>query len=64
MPGPNRGFPQLSEVKSASLTDTVGRLYDHRAHILDLVSPTPGPVLFGPAVTIDHPCPGHGYSPV
>jgi regulator of RNase E activity RraA len=26
--------------------------FDHRAHVIDLVSPTPGAVLFGPAVTI------------
>jgi 4-hydroxy-4-methyl-2-oxoglutarate aldolase len=31
-----------------------GRLHRHRCHILDLVSPTPGRVLFGPAVTISY----------
>lgn len=30
----------------------MGRFHRHRCHILDLVSPTPGRVLFGPAVTI------------
>lgn len=36
----------------ASLVDAMGRLYQHRAHILSLVSPTPERILFGPAVTI------------
>ncbi|MFC4030040.1 RraA family protein [Streptomyces polygonati] len=36
----------------ASLVDAMGRLHEHRAHILSLVSPTPGRSLFGPAVTI------------
>lgn len=34
------------------LTDAVGRVCRHRAHILDLVSPTPGRKLFGRAVTM------------
>ena len=29
-------------------------LHRHRCHILDLVTPTPGRVLFGPAVTISY----------
>ena len=32
----------------------MGRLHRHRCHILDLVSPTPGRVLFGPAATISY----------
>ena len=32
----------------------MGRLHRHRCHVLDLVSPTPGRVLFGPAVTISY----------
>jgi regulator of RNase E activity RraA len=32
----------------------VGRLHRHRCCLLDLVSPTPGRVLFGPAVTISY----------
>jgi 4-hydroxy-4-methyl-2-oxoglutarate aldolase len=32
----------------------MGRLHRHRCHILDLVSPTPERVLFGPAVTISY----------
>ena len=38
----------------ADLVDAMGRLHRHRCHILDLVSPTPGRVLFGPAVTISY----------
>ncbi len=34
--------------------DAIGRLHRHRCHLLDLVSPTPGRVLFGPAVTISY----------
>jgi regulator of RNase E activity RraA len=37
---------------AATLTDAIGRNYSHRAHILDLVSPTPGRKLVGRAVTI------------
>ena len=43
---------RLRSVSTASLTDALGRLVDHRAHVLDLVSPTPGRVLFGEAATI------------
>jgi 4-hydroxy-4-methyl-2-oxoglutarate aldolase len=39
-------------LSAATLTDAVGRVCRHRAHILDLVSPTPGRKLFGRAVTI------------
>src|SRR3954451_5387208 len=39
-------------LSAATLTDAVGRICPHRAHILDLVSPTPGRKLFGRAVTI------------
>lgn len=43
---------RLKGLTAASLTDAVGRLCSHRAHILDLISPTPGRVLFGRAATI------------
>ncbi|WP_449470129.1 RraA family protein [Sphingobium chungangianum] len=43
---------KLEGLTAASLTDAMGRLCPHRAHILDLVSPTPGRVLFGRAATI------------
>lgn len=39
-------------VTCAALVDALGRRYAHRSDITDLVSPTPGRVLFGPAVTI------------
>jgi regulator of RNase E activity RraA len=32
----------------------MGRFHRHRCHLLDLVSPTPGRILFGPAVTISY----------
>jgi 4-hydroxy-4-methyl-2-oxoglutarate aldolase len=41
-------------LKCADLVDAMGRLHRHRCHILDLVSPTPGRVLFGPAATISY----------
>src|SRR5690349_18148146 len=41
-------------LKAADLVDAMGRLHRHRCHILDLVSPTPGRILFGPAVTISY----------
>lgn len=44
----------LKQVKSSSLVDAMGRFHRHRCHILDLVTPTPGRVLFGPAVTISY----------
>lgn len=49
-----RGFSDRRKgaVSSAALTDALGRLSTHRAHVLDLVSPTPGRVLQGRAVTI------------
>ena len=37
---------------AATLTDAVGRICSHRAHVIGLVSPTPGRKLFGRAVTI------------
>jgi 4-hydroxy-4-methyl-2-oxoglutarate aldolase len=44
----------LKHIKSSSLVDAMGRVHHHRCHILDLVTPTPGRVLFGPAVTISY----------
>jgi 4-hydroxy-4-methyl-2-oxoglutarate aldolase len=46
--------PSIAGLKAADLVDSMGRLHRHRCHILDLVSPTPGRVLFGPAVTISY----------
>lgn len=36
----------------AALTDALGRISNHEANVLDLVSPTPGRVLFGVAATV------------
>lgn len=44
----------VSKVKTADLVDAMGRIHDHRCHLLDLVTPTPGRRLFGPAVTISY----------
>lgn len=43
---------RLAEVRSTSLSDAMRKLHPHRHHILDLVTPTPGRVLFGPAATM------------
>jgi 4-hydroxy-4-methyl-2-oxoglutarate aldolase len=42
----------LERIRAADIVDAMGRSHRHRCHLLDLVSPTPGRVLFGPAVTI------------
>jgi regulator of RNase E activity RraA len=42
----------LDKVRTASVIDAMGRRFRHRAYILDLMTPTPGKVLFGPALTI------------
>jgi regulator of RNase E activity RraA len=47
-----RSDKRLDLVSSASLTDAMGRRYSHKAHILDLVSPTPDRKLFGAALTM------------
>jgi 4-hydroxy-4-methyl-2-oxoglutarate aldolase len=44
----------IEGLTTANLVDAMGRLHRHRCHILDLVSPSPGRVLFGPAVTISY----------
>jgi 4-hydroxy-4-methyl-2-oxoglutarate aldolase len=44
----------IEGLKCADLVDAMGRLHRHRCHILDLVTPTPGRTLFGPAVTISY----------
>jgi regulator of RNase E activity RraA len=46
--------PTVGDLKTSDLVDAMGRLHRHRCHILDLISPTPGRVLFGPAVTISY----------
>jgi 4-hydroxy-4-methyl-2-oxoglutarate aldolase len=42
----------VNKVKTASIIDAMGRTLQQRAYILDLVTPTPGKILFGPALTI------------
>jgi len=42
----------LDRVSCSAIVDAMAARYPHPAHILDLVSPTPGAVLFGRAVTI------------
>ena len=44
----------LVQVTSSSLVDAMGRLHRHRCHILDLVTPTPGRVMFARAATISY----------
>jgi 4-hydroxy-4-methyl-2-oxoglutarate aldolase len=44
----------LTGLRCADLVDAMGRMHRHRCHMLDLVSPTPGRILFGPAVTISY----------
>jgi 4-hydroxy-4-methyl-2-oxoglutarate aldolase len=46
--------PSVEGLKTADLVDALGRLHRHRCCLLDLVSPTPGRVLFGAAVTISY----------
>ena len=48
------GAVAIDGIRCADLVDAMGRRHRHRCHILDLVSPTPGRVLFGPAVTISY----------
>lgn len=58
---PHRTIPQppaddrrarAEQVSCADIVDALGRRHRHHAHIVDLVSPTPGRLLFGRAVTI------------
>ena len=44
----------VTGLKCADLVDAMGRMHRHPCDILDLVSPTPGRILFGPAVTISY----------
>ena len=44
----------IDGLKTADIVDAMGRLHRHRCHLLDLVTPTPGRVLFGPVVTISY----------
>ena len=42
----------IEGLTAAAICDALAKRHDHRAHILDLVTPTPGEVLFGRAATI------------
>ena len=46
--------PAVNGLRTADLVDAMGRLHRHRCAVLDLVSPAPDRVLFGPAVTISY----------
>jgi regulator of RNase E activity RraA len=46
----------LNGLKCADLVDAVGRVHRHRCHLLDLVSPTPARVLFGPVISYFPSC--------
>ncbi|MFJ4468032.1 RraA family protein [Streptomyces sp. NPDC089424] len=43
-----------SRVRTPDVVDAMGRMHRHRCHIDDLVSPTPGRVLLGPALTMSY----------
>ncbi|MFG3659745.1 RraA family protein [Streptomyces sp. NPDC047706] len=43
-----------SRVRTPDVVDAMGRMHRHRCHIDDLVTPTPGRVLLGPALTISY----------
>jgi regulator of RNase E activity RraA len=45
-------YSLVHKMKTASIIDAMGRTLQQRAYILDLVTPTPGKILFGPALTI------------
>lgn len=43
-----------SGLQCSDVVDAMGRIHRHHCHLLDLVTPTPGRVLFGAAVTISY----------
>ncbi|MCZ7456913.1 RraA family protein [Streptomyces sp. WMMC940] len=43
-----------ARVRTADVVDAMGRAHRHRCHLIDLHSPTPDRLLFGPAVTISY----------
>jgi 4-hydroxy-4-methyl-2-oxoglutarate aldolase len=49
---PDISLPAMDGIRTADIVDAMGRRHRHRCHILDLVSPTPDRVMFGPAATI------------
>jgi len=49
---PDISLLPMEGLRTSDIVDAMGRRHRHRCHILDLVSPTPDRILFGPAVTI------------
>jgi len=45
-------YTLIDPLRTASIVDALGRTYQHKGFILDLVTPTPERKLFGPAATI------------
>ncbi len=45
--------PLVDQIKSASLVDAMGRMFQHKCYVLDLISPTPGRIVFGQAITMN-----------
>ena len=43
----------VKKIKSASLVDAMGRMYQHKCFVLDMVSPVSGTIIFGQAVTMN-----------
>src|SRR5918996_5477993 len=46
--------PAVDGLRTADLVDAMGRMHRHRCAVMDLVSPAPDRVLFGPAVTVSY----------
>lgn len=51
-PGRQDLLPMLDRITCSAMVDAMAERHAHPAHVLDLVSPSPGRVLFGRAVTI------------
>jgi regulator of RNase E activity RraA len=45
---------QAEQLGCATLVDAMGRVHNHRAHILSLTGPDPSKALFGPAATVQY----------
>jgi len=43
-----------SGIKTADVVDAMGRMHQHRCHVLDMVSPTPDRTLFGRTITLSY----------
>ncbi len=49
---PRHVDPRVEKATSASVSDALDELFGHKSYVRDLISPTPGRVLFGPASTV------------